>query len=79
MYECLPITSAVCVDAVNHASSPNFPNLYVECRISFGKPHATETKWGRALQFGSISVENPLRNARDRRRVVQQIDCIICY
>lgn len=62
---------------MNHASSPNLPNLYVECRISFGKPHATETKWGLALQFGSMRVENPLRNARDNRRVVQQIDCIL--
>lgn len=45
--------------------------------MSFGKPHATDTKWGLALQFGSMSVEKPLRNARDNKRVVQQIDCII--
>lgn len=64
------------MEATNHASSPNFPNLYLERNISFGKPHATETKCGLTFLFGSTTVENPLRNARENRRVVQQIDCI---
>lgn len=76
LHEYLPITSAFCVEATNHASSPNFPNLYLERNISFGKPHATDTKCGLTFLFGSTTVENPLRNARENRRVVQQIDCI---
>lgn len=72
----IPITSAFCVDAMNHASSPNLPNLYLERKKSFGNPHATDTKWGLTFVLGSTSVENPLRNARENRRVVQQIDCI---
>lgn len=62
---------------MNHASSPNFPNLYFDRIKSFGKPQATETNRGFCLLFGSINVEKPLRSARDKYRVVQQIDCII--
>lgn len=61
---------------MNHASSPNLPNLYLERNISFGNPHATDTKCGLTFVLGSTSVEKPLRNARENRRVVQQIDCI---
>lgn len=61
---------------MNQESSPNLPYLYCERSKSFGKPHATDTKWGFTLVFGSTSVENPLRNARESKRVVQQIDCI---
>lgn len=76
LHEYVPITSAFCVEATNHASSPNFPNLYLERNMSFGNPHATDTKCGLIFLFGSTTVENPLRNARENRRVVQQIDCI---
>lgn len=71
------MTSAFCVDALNHASSPNLPNWYLDRRKSLGKPQATETKCGLTLLLGSTSVEKPLRNARDTSRVVQQIDCIL--
>lgn len=73
----LPITSALLTSVVNQASSPNFPNLYLDRRKSFGKPQATDTKCGLCLVFGSINVEKPLRNALDKSRVVQQIDCIL--
>lgn len=71
------MTSALCVDEMNQASSPNRPNLYLDRRKSLGKPHATDTKYGLTLLLGSIKVENPLRNARVTSRVVQQIDCIL--
>lgn len=73
------MTSAFCVDAMNQASSPNLPNLYLDRRKSLGKPHATETRCGLTLAFGSTSVEKPLFNARDTSRVVQQIDCIFTF
>lgn len=73
----LPITSALFDCVANQASSPNFPNLYLERIKSFGNPHATDTNRGFCLLFGSINVEKPLRKALDRNRVVQQIDCII--
>lgn len=73
------MTSAVLICVENQASSPNLPNLYLERTKSFGKPQATDTNRGRGLLFGSISVENPLRSALDKYRVVQQIDCIITF
>lgn len=71
-----PMTSAVLICVENQASSPNLPNLYLERRKSFGKPHATDTNRGRGLVLGSISVENPLRSALDKYR---DIDCIITF
>lgn len=70
------MTSAFVIFVVNQASSPNLPNLYLDRKKSFGNPQATDTNLGLGLLLGSISVENPLRSALDRYRVVQQIDCI---
>lgn len=71
-----PMTSEFCVDEINQASSPNRPNLGLDRWKSLGNPHATDTKCGFTLLFGSTNVEKPFRNARATSRVVQQIDCI---
>lgn len=70
------MTSAEFVDEMNHASSPNRPNLYLVPKISLGNPQATDTKCGFTFWLGSINVEKPLRSARVKTRVVQAIDCM---
>lgn len=72
------MTSAELVDDMNHASSPNRPNLYLLPRISLGNPQATDTKCGFTFWLGSISVAKPEHSARVTTRVVHASDCMLC-
>lgn len=82
----LPSTSEFEVEVLNQESSPYFPGLYLDVRKSLGNPHTTDTKWGRDLfapaavtLADSISVENPLRKAREITLDVQLSECIFSF